>query len=606
MLLIAIFCFVSYATLLFVLHDATFHTVDSVRDVVLARDIAGGRAFPSVSQPWAAKYQTPPGYLYLLSIPFFFGGDERTAFLFVAGICFFSIVWLWYTLWRCFDRLAATAYAATAVVFPASTFLHSVGNAPLAFAASSFALACVIRISRGERGASLPLVLMLAMMPQLHLSSVPITLMAAAWLVWRFRTRMTLAAIIVAAILSAAFFAWLLRYGYFAAEYLDAQRVTDAKTSSVVSRFTDWHQWRALATTYTGYAKSIVGAPTWLVLSVATITVYFVVATAVTLFSCVKRSALHSTSPIYPVAVITVLTTLASAAFLDGWGVWYFDSLLPWISVSAAAGLTFLFRAARGSRSLAALGIALLAAVNFAPQVWLHAKLAANGFIEFQLSGLYASRHPATHTDVIPVVSARTQLERRDRLLDGAFCLGDVVGVAEWFFRDITLRDGYARCDQSTSARSQATMYVQLKTFSSPDATETTLAKHPLEMRSLPPQRILMNGVRRNAMFGDKLIRYALYAPLEHTTPVTIVVEPPVNAAQTLRVALRCFDVARADDIQWSIENADAKQMRITVDRTMSVVRYMEFELRLLPNRDDSTRISTKNANRCDVSAYTL
>jgi hypothetical protein len=606
MLFLAILCFASYAVLLFVLHDATFHTVDSVRDVVRAREIADGRAFPLVSQPWAAKYQTPPGYLYLLAIPFFFGGDERVAFLFVAGICFFSMGWLWYTLWHRSDRLIATAYAATAVVFPASTFLHSVGNAPLAFAASSLALACVIRVACGERGASLLLVLMLALMPQLHLSSVPIVLTVAIWLVWRFRTRMTKAAIFVAAILSAAFFTWLFRYGYLAAEYLDAQRVVDVNASSVVSRLVDWHQWRALATTYANYAKSIVAAPTWLVASVVATSGYLIVATIATFFCSMKKNASHASPAIAPVAAVTALSIVAFAAYLEGWGVWYFDSLLPWMSVSAAAGLTFLFRAARGSRLSPVLWFALLAGINIAPQAWLHTKLAANGFIEFGLSGLYASRHAAVHTDVVPVVSARMQLDRRDRLLDGAFCLDDVVGVAEWFLRDITLRDGYARCDQRAAAHSRAKMYTHLKTFAAMDPTEPTAVANPLEMRSLPPQRILINGVPRSSMFGDKLIRYGLYAPFEHATPFVIAVEPPIDTAQSLRIALRCFGVARADDIQWSIENADVKQMRIAVDRAMSAIRYMEFELKLLPSRENSTRISANNASRCDVSAYTL
>lgn len=71
--LLSLLCFVAYGAMLFAMSEVTFHSVDSVRDVSLARAIADGSAFPMVSQPWAAKYQTPPGYLYLLSLPFVLG-----------------------------------------------------------------------------------------------------------------------------------------------------------------------------------------------------------------------------------------------------------------------------------------------------------------------------------------------------------------------------------------------------------------------------------------------------------------------------------------------------------------------------------------------------
>jgi hypothetical protein len=606
--LLSLFCFVAYGAMLFAMSEVTFHSVDSVRDVTRARAIVDGSTFPMVSQPWAAKYQTPPGYLYLLSLPFVLGGDERAAFLFVAALCFASVVWLWHTLWHRFDPTAATAYAATALVFPTSMFFHSAGNPSFAFAASSVALACVIRIATGVRAASLALVVVLALLPQLHLSSLPLVGAIGAWLLWRIKTRMTLPAMIVANVLVVASLFWLAQYGYHAPEYREASAAATVNASEVASRVLDWHQWSAMIATYANYAESLVAAPRWLTICVSMIAIYFVVAMCIALMARFRRRVTDPVERALPIVWMAAIGVFASVAYLEAWGVWYFDPLLPWVSVSAAIGVATLSRFAtktRSGREVAVIAlIVAIACVNLAPQVWLHSKLARKGFIEIEPSGLVTSRHRAPDADPIPVLSARVQLAYRDSLAARSACLGDVVGVAEWFVRDMTLRDGYAKCERKIGVADKPLERLLLKGFAAADHTEKGDARSPLSLHALPPQRIRINGELRNSIYGEKLIRYGLYAPLEHSLPPVIAIEPTDNTVQLARIALRCFDVKEASALQWRVENASAKSIRITADRAMFAVRYIEFEFDLSPNNEAAMRILPLNALRCDVSAY--
>jgi hypothetical protein len=613
---LSVLCFVVYGVMLFAMLDVTFHSVDSVRDVALARAIADGSAFPAVSQPWAAKYQTPPGYLYVLSLPFFFGGDERAAFFFVAALCFASVVWLWRTLWGRIDPVVATVYVTTALVFPTSMFFHSAGNPSLAFAASSVALACVIRIATGTgastRAASLPLVVMLALLPQLHLSSLPLVIATSTWLLWRIKTRMTLLAVIVGCVMVAASLVWLARYGYHASEYHDVGDAAATKASELASRVFDWRQWYTMATTYANYAKSVFGAPSWLSLCATIIAIYVVVAMCFALIAEMGRRDIGNVAQVPSVVWVTAITVLASVTYLEAWGVWYFDPLLPWVSVSAAIGvaacLRFLnrTRTRTGGEAGTLVFIAVMACVNLAPQLWLHSKLARKGYIEIEPSGLFASRHRAPEADAIPVLSARVQLAYRDRLAARSSCLGDVVGVAEWFLRDMTLRDGYARCERKLGVVDKPLERLLLKGFVAADDSEKIEASNPLSLHTLPPQRVRINGELRNSLYGEKLIRYGLYAPLEHATPPVVTIELRDKVPQIVRVALRCFDVKHANALQWRVENAETKSMRIMVDRAMLAMRYMEFEFVLSPSGETAMRILPLNAVHCDISAYVL
>jgi hypothetical protein len=604
LLVLCVLCFAAYSAMLVGLHDVTFHSVDSVRDVAIARAIADGREFPLVSQPWAAKFQTPPGYAYLLAVPFALGGDERTAFLFVGLLCLLSAAFLGVTLWRCLSPLTATLYAATAMVFPTSVFFHSAGNPSFAFAVSAIAAACLIRVAKGEVTASVPLVFTLFLLPQLHLSSAPFVVAIGIWLLLRPRERVSIAARVIGAIGIVVWAAWIAGFGLFAPEYLATHVAESSILQSlreVGARVLDWQHWYALATTYVRYAQQLVGTPIWITVFVFAIATYMVIGLLVCGW-CALRRADDSTERV--IFAVTGVSTTASAAYLSEWGVWYFDSWLPWLATTAAIGFARLLASVSMQRTLAVAVLAVFALINVTPQGWLHHRLLSHGYVEISPAGLFGSRTPSLATDPIVVLSARPQLAYRDFIVASSICLDHVVSVAEWYLRDVTRRDGYVDCASSTRAANSPLLELYLTPLRAAGADAVFWQYAPLQLRELPSQTLRMNRAESTStsVYGNIIQRYGLFLTQARESSITVDIEP-IRETQTLVVALRCIPTTEAKEIAWSINGGGTNSLRAVFEYNLLGIQYREFQGLLGASYRRQT-MTLDNVKNCDVSAY--
>lgn len=598
---ISLVALLAYAFMLLGAYDTTFHSVDSVRDVALARLIADGSAFPLVSQPWAATYQTPPAYLYLLSLPFVMGGDEQAAFIFVALLCLLSVIWVWRLLYREYGPVVGTLYAVTALVFPTSIFFHSAGNPSFAFAASSFALGCAIRVSQGARGYSVALMVLLFLLPQLHLSSVPIVAALGIWLLYGARQRLSAPAIGLGLLLAVLSVIWLWKFGFHAPEYSPKLEAA-SQNSAPVARLIDPNQWAAIATVYLNYAKHLRDAPSWLAAFVAVITLYFVVGMAMAPLLLRRRG----TVPRIRIVIATALVTLLlGVTYLESWGVWYFDSWLPWIVVAAAIAW---------GKALARIGkeawllpiVAAIGVVNIVPQLWIHATLAREGYVNISPSALFASRHPGTASPTIPVLSARHQLAYRDFVAAHDLCLEHIVGVSAWYLRDMSRRDGYRDCKTSNDPN-QPVSYLQLVGFAGALARPTKWRSGPLHIQELPPQpKIWIDGEPRTSKYGASLARYGLYLPVESTEPTSVSFAPRVGVASRVNISLRCIGGDTKAAPYWIYENVAPSRYSITLDRKLFALRYLEyqFDYPASANSPEQIRLRLDTPLNCDTSVF--
>jgi hypothetical protein len=598
---ISLVSLLTYAFMLLGAYDTTFHSVDSVRDVALARLIADGAAFPVVSQPWAATYQTPPAYLYLLSIPFFMGGDERAAFIFVALLCLLSVIWVWRLLYREYDPVVGTLYAVTALVFPTSIFFHSAGNPSFAFAASTLALGCAIRVSQGARGNSVALIVLLFLLPQLHLSSVPIVAALGIWLFCGARQRLSAPAIGIGLLLAVTSVLWLWKFGFHAPEYSPKLEAA-SQNSALVARFIDPNQWAAIATVYLNYATHLRDTPSWLSAFVAVITLYFVVGMVIAPLLLRMRRALPGTRIVIATAIVAVLL---GVAYLESWGVWYFDSWLPWIAVAAAITWGSALARIREQAWLLPI-VATIGAVNIAPQLWVHATLARQGYVDISPSALFASRQSVNASPTIPVLSARHQLAYRDFVAAHQLCLAQIVGVSAWYVHDMSRRDGYRDC-KAGSHPNEPVSYLQLIGFAGELARPTRWRSGPLHIQELPPQpKIWIDGEARNSKYGVSLARYGLYLPIESMKPTSVSFAPRAGVASRVNISLRCIGGDTKAVPYWAHENVTPSRFSITLDRKLFALRYLEyqFDFPASTTPPEQIRLILDKPLNCDVSVF--
>jgi hypothetical protein len=606
---VCLLIWLTYTLLLIGWSDVTFHSVDSVRDVALARAIADGSAFPVVSQPWATTYQTPPGYLYLLSIPFLLGGDERSAFIFVAILCLSSVFWVWRLTFTAWGAKPATLYVATALVFPTSIFFHSAGNPSFAFALSSLALGCVIRIAGGAKRYSVPLVFFVFMLPQLHLSSTPIALLVIAWLLIRPRERLNRFAIVLGGVLLMISLVWLWKYGLYAPEYVSTQGAFQGR-SQLFERVLDPQQWFGIASVYVNYARHIADAPVWLVVFVAAIALYLLIGVLISIVTLFARDLRQGKRF---VIVATVCSVGVGVAYLDAWGVWYFDSWLPWLSMAAAIGWSAALNRVAGARWLFPAFVLLIGTLNAVPQWWLHLRLASVGYLDISPSALFSSRSAGAPLPHIVAISSRHQLAYRDYLAANALCLDDVVGVSEWYLRDITRRDGYVECQRAGRAyRADARrLHLSLHGFDQRQVAPSLWTSGPLRISALPPQpRIRINDELRASKYGSTLERYGLYLPEESASAMRIAVELNRSQSNRVRVALRCIGIAPTITPTLTHGGALPNRATLVTERALLAVRYFEYEFEFSASESSTaepmTFLELSRSHRCDVSAFVL
>ena len=448
-------CLAAYALFFFVFTDATTHTVDGVRDFEVARSIARGEFFPTVSQPFAGRYQTPPAYFYLIAIPIMLGGDEHAVMLLIAALSFASVLLLRWQLAQSFGRTVGNLYAITACVFPTSVFLHCITNPSLAYAFSGLIAACVLALWRGERGWGVALVFALVMIVQMHLSSLPLTA-AVALVMLRFHRRMlSLGAWVTALVCVALCGFWLMKFGYLASD-VPPQVATSASAAAtglgIIARLFSLSQWWDIASVYQQYTGALVDAPTWVAVCTA-----FLGAVVVFAVSIVCIAVLRGERSVVSVMLfIAVLTITLMVAYLTHWGLWYFDVLQPWIASLCALGLARVllwaqripgtYVSALMSQRVAFAAVCVAALSNVLPQGWLHRRLAVHGDVVVRTSGLFFPSH-ANADQPIPLTSAGSQFAFRKWLATRPeLCTNSVVGSYEWLLRDMTLRSAYADC----------------------------------------------------------------------------------------------------------------------------------------------------------------
>ena len=623
-------CLAIYALFFFVFTDATTHTVDGVRDFEVARSIARGEFFPSVSQPFAGRYQTPPAYFYLIAIPIILGGAEYAVMLWIAALSFASILLLRWQLTLSFGRTVGNLYAIIACVFPTSVFLHCITNPSLAYAFSGLIAACVLALWRGERGWGVALVFALVMIVQMHLSSLP--LVAAVGLVMlRFHRRMLSRGAWVMALLCALLSGvWLMSYGYLASDVPTPETASAGAAATglaIVARLFSLSQWWDIASVYQQYTSALVDAPAWV--AVCTAFLGIVVAFAV---SVVCITVLRGERSVVTVMLcITVLTITLMVAYLSHWGLWYFDVLQPWIASLCALGLarvlvwaqcvprTFASAATTtNSQRIAFAAVCVVALSNILPQGWLHRRLLVHGDVVVRTSGLFFPSH-ANADQPIPLTSAGTQFAFRQWLATRPeLCTNNVVGSYEWLLRDMTLRSAYADCQKlpqpanTDSPTLLATHARFAPTGNFSEALPLAWQRGNSHVYELPAQQISINGQPVNQLFGDRKVSYGFYAPsrLPDGVSVTFGTKDRQGGHGSVgHIALRCINMPVTPTIVWrGGGGAAAPKNRLVLNASLLGLRYLEYEFELPLAAGDGgsygATVESIESLDCDVSAF--
>jgi len=625
-------CLAGYALFFFAFTNATLHTVDSVRDFEVAKSIARGEFFPTVSQPFAGRYQTPPAYFYLIAIPIKLGGAEHAVMLWIAALCFASILLLRCQLSLSFGRTVSNLYAITACVFPTSMFLHSISNASLAYAFSGLIAACLLALWRGDQRWSIPLVLALVLIIQMHLSSLPLVTVIGLTMIRFHRRMLSRGAWIVAMSCIALCGFWLMQYGYLASD-VPSQEATSkgaaATGLAIVARLFSLSHWWNIASVYQQYTSALVDVPVWVRVCTAFLGVMVAFSVTVVCVAAVrdKGNGESERSVVLVMLFITGCTITQTVAYLTHWGLWYFDVLQPWIATLCALGLArvllwvcrFPGASTRVSVSerIAFAAVCVAAVCNLLPQGWLHLRLAVHNEIVVRISGMFFPIHTISD-QLVPLTSAGTQFAfRRWLSTRPGLCARNVVGSYEWLLRDMTLRGAYVDCREQHHVPNQSSptllathaRFTPTTTFS--DALTLVWHRGNSRFYELPPQQISINGQAVNQLFGDQKISYGLYAPRRLLTGLSVAFAARNGhvGGHIGHIALRCINMPVTPTIVWRGDGGAAPINRLVLNASLLGLRYLEYEFELPLTSgngvSDGMTVETIEPLECDVSAFT-
>lgn len=617
--LLALLALASYAIMFFVLTGAAVHTVDSIRDFDVARAIAHGEQFPLVSQPFAARFQVPPAYFYLIAIPIFFGGNEFAVFYSIAALCFASILLLRWQLTRAAGANVGNIYALLACTFPTSLFMHSVANSSLAFAFSNIALAALIGFLRSTRGWDAVLLFATVLMALMHPSGIVIALILMAVVCFQWRKLSVLGVALWVMAIAAAMI-WFRKFGWLAPEAEVALTISSSSDglakllTQIVARVISPDHWPMVISTYREYALGLPDAPTWLARAV-TVFAWVIVGSII---GAVLGLFFHANLVAKWIVAITVAVLLASIAYLSQWGVWYFDAAWPWIATSAALGLSWFAQYAMSSvpnawRKLLVGGVfAVIALTNLLPQFWQHRRLEKYGEIWIEPASMFLPKLKAA-LPAIPVMSANTYFSYRDFLTkNNAACGNRVVGMYEWLVSDLNLRETRSRCNPgSASVATDRKMYLfghqRIGGLPPREALREPVWQSGQQMLfELPTQRVSINGEPGGTIVGEQKIRYSAFRPAEIASGTqikfdTALMEPGATVA---RIATRCLQSAASPLDQWRASAGRAEALRLVSQTQLLGLQYFEYEISLKTTNAVSLEITNVSALNCDVFAF--
>jgi hypothetical protein len=624
---------ISYAVFALLLPGTAPHTVDAVRDFAVAQGIASAEHFPSVSLTFAGRYQTLPGYFYLLAVPIFFGANELGVAVSVGMVCLGSVLLLWWQVRRSLGERVANAYLLFAGVFPTTLFLHSVANTALAYACSSGILASLLALNRGEKKWSIPLILLLALIVQLHPSSFPIVLVVVAYASWKRTEWLSQTAVWLACAVFAGALIWAFQFGVVM-ETKAANVAAEVDSRWVEQSLQGLFNLPRIATiflTYAQYADSLLDAPQSVVWSVQGL---MLIAAASACISIYRRAWLVEPSATLCFAVL-LLGGASTLLFLTRWGVWYFDVLQPWLAVFAALGwarsglngsqptmVDRSRRAAPGVNGLVLLPM-ITAAMNLLPQWWLHLRSLSDGAIVVTANGLFFPIDSRVDAGM-PLIAAnlRTQLELRRWLAQNpSVCIANLVGPYEWNFRDLTLRSPLALCQKQAKAQSEPqriylTVFDGVEGLGDLTATRQTAVaggwRHGrMAIQPLPPQDVWIDGARKSQSYGSVKAAYSFFSPqvLRDAVRIEVRWKPETDeklAPHTLHVSLRCIGFPDLSRLRWVASDSANKSLAPYAKlRLLDFIEYVEYRL---PIEGASNRVAVELIPaaplECDFSAY--
>lgn len=624
--------FLLYCFLFVFFAGTTWHSVDTIRDFHAATSIARGEYFPLASQPWAARFQTPPAYLYLLAFAVKLGAGE-IALMRTIGVASLFAVWMAHRAIRSvFGANAANAYFIVSFTVTGALFGHSIGNTLLAMAVSGLLLATLLGLSvAATAGKATLLILLAALLPQMHLSGLPLAIivLVAACASYR-RAFLNVGPVCTALLLFCAIATWFFTVGGAAPEAASITATTPLDLKIAAARLLDPQQWYALLLTFIRFIDAF-SATThlgdWqLVVLRWSIRIFTLLAVCCGVFGMVSliRGGL---SPIAKagrlIVMSTVLAFIASAAYVSAWGVWYFDALWPWLAVCIASGVSQLSASKTNigepirrspwfllvGRPTAAFLLPIVLFVScIVPPVALHRALARDGEMVIAANGVFYPTSPATDGLLVQLAADR-QLTLRDVLRSKTACNMTVaVGLYELYLRDFTLRDTWRGCPSPVTAGGVANPVLVVRA-SAPYAEPVDWSPQsdnnlsPVQLLELPPQQVDIGNRRTNQLNSDIALRYTLFRPafVSEGTLLSAASLADKSLATRLRVALRCLAPIRPESV--FEPSMDGHVLRPILDGSALGIHYYLLE------SDASLSVfqfRSRLSVACDLMAYLI
>lgn len=608
----------------------TFHSVDTIRDFRVAQAIASGEHFPLASQPWAGRYQTLPAYLYLLAVPVLYGADEITLMRIVGVVCLLAIWRLRRSLLRALGRNVANAYPIIAVTVTGGIFAHSIGNTALAMATSALLLAALVDMYKPRRYTAVTLVFLAALLPQLHLSGLPISMFALAAALWVYPREMLqpapLGAMMVLGVLCAI---WLVVVGPIAPEaYSSANGAANAPGTALLAMLMRWGDpghWLALLSSFTRFVSALQPSEHLSRIALRNLSmavgVFTLLCTALavggSLLLAQRGHRCETNLPNgRPIVAVALLSLLLSAGYLSSWGIWYFDALWPWVGTLVAVALAH-FGIARQAASEAAhrgarcIGLALAGALFLSsalPLYGLHRALKVDGELIIRTDGVF---YPisAVPPERLVQMSAATQVRLFTKLRELTLCNAQsAAGLLELYLRDFTARDAWHGCATRPHAAPLASPVLVLRDgepFREPRPGDAAplFAKGRIQLIKLPVQRVEIGPERRSQVAGHERVRYTLFRPASIPAGTAVLAEGADVSRDDMRfrLALRCLaPLAQPHTLLFSA-NATPDGFQLLSAETILGVHYYLIESTVVGRR---FAYATSRGIDCDAMGY--
>lgn len=616
---------ITYAWLFVVHAGTTWHSVDTIRDFHAASAIAGGTDYPVASQPWAARFQTPPAYLYLLALPIRLGADELDLMRIVGLVGLGAVVVLYRAVRPVLGANAAHAYLIVSFTISGALFAHSIGNSVLAMAASGLLLAALFRVSvRPGAGPAIAIIVLAALLPQFHLSALPLAVVALLTGLIRYRVSfLRIGPVLVLLALTVATGVWLRLVGGIAPEAVTVAVQPAQSAADLWSRVVDLHHWRALLTTLFRFVDALQPAPTLTESTLSILrglvllfTVASVGAGSVGIWSLLASGSLSRPSVARPLAIITIVSFFCAVAYVESWGIWYFDALWPWLAVCIAAGIARLVsssqvatpRSCPWRRFAGASMVLALCSSCLVPPLIVHRALSEDGELAIDATGVFFSAAPPpSGASPLLQLSASNQLALRSSERRLTACqMYSAVGLFELYLRDFTLRDTWRGCivpaNGNPTAPPVLIVHTRMPYQEIVDWTAEVQAVHQgIRIVALPHQQVEIGSSGTNQTQGQVRLRYTLFRPAMIPAETLIRASTLSDAAPSrLRLALRCLAPIRYPASMFAADSLGSGVHSIHSDNVLGIHYYLLESDSAQPQFGYRVRTDIN----CDLMAY--